>query len=457
MSGKLPLLAALALLWTAPLAATRESEAPGYLRQAAFEFRRGAPERSRFYYNIALGLDRSALQADPYARRLDTLLYFAERNDRVAIARIVEGHVSGADPFLLYMMARLELERAPLPVARRAYLQVASQTTIASADRDAAPISLVALSPLACPPESPELADRWLTYSAQGPFDDPLEYGALLERQLDPFELAQAAAAALFLTPDDARHRPQRKSAREALLRARQQMLPAPQAELQMPLLHLLAHVDEDEAHRLCLRNLDRLAATLRQRIQTGNVEPSSSLLRHLRQRSDLMHQMRSIFFNTPAAAFAYGMHLLNTERPLPALHNFRISLLRSMSQLRASSASGIDWQDASTLAQMHQSLRQLELSYQRLGRAADARTSGALARIIESRLAEPDKAVAELEIDFLQRAGENLLNREALLFLRRGANGERRQQLELKLRQRDQRLDLSELLSAYDYAGLRP
>lgn len=446
------------------LQAGREAEAPGYLRQAIAEFRRGAPDRARFYFNIARELDQNYTDRDPAARRLDAMLHFAGGDYRAAISRIVEGSAAAPDPFLVYTMARLQLDRAPAAVARRAFLQSARQGLERSgADREAEPAALHALSPLACPPEDPELAQTWLLAASADPYRNAFLYGPLFDRSMDIFEVALAAGAALFLSAPANQEGSERTATRQLLTTATARAEPIPFAEMHQPLFALLREPDNDDRHRACLRNLDQLEQRLRDRIESGSVEPATTQLRFVRSAQDRMHTMRSTYFHSADGAFAFGKHLARTDRALPALHAFRLAFLRSLAQRPPDDGAGVAWQDRRQLIELSQSLRQLELSYLRLSREADARTSGAMARILEARIAAPDNQLDDLRIQLRQRAGENLANREALLLLLRGAReGKdadplRQRRLEDKLRQRDGQMDDRELLSAYDYAALRP
>ncbi|MBI3394688.1 MAG: hypothetical protein HY042_02520 [Spirochaetia bacterium] len=135
----------------------------------------------------------------------------------------------------------------------------------------------------------------------------------------------------------------------------------------------------------------------------------------------------------------AYAAYHLRFRSYLAALHASR----RGLSQVLL--PDGVwDGQRRSTMATL---LRQLETEYDGLGRFQDRHTVRALATSLE----DPDFRSGTDELK--KAAGENLRNREALLFLLRLEPADQRPRLNRLLLERDKTWDDRELLSLYrDY-----
>lgn len=445
-------------LFGGPVAAGREGEARQYLDRAIYEYRRGVEERARLYWNMAREIDPAGMDRAPDARRLNVLLLLASEQDREAMAALVEALPIAPDPFLLYVLGRFNLDNGAYDAARRAYREAARRGAAALSDaREPAPTYEPALAPFACPVRADQPAaagDAWLAAATAAPFRDPFAYERLWQKRLSPEETALAAAAALFLTPrrlagPDAEER----ELQEILARTRPR---AEDGDAPNDLFALLEAPDDDERHRACIRNLEDMERRLNQRIQRGASETTGPALRTLRVATERGYYLRMRRFGDVRGAFAYGAYQLRVERPIKALHAFRIAYLRNLAG--AQGAPGVDWNNRERTRAQAQILRQLEAAYRSLGESADERSVGLLARALERYLeaGAQSSTVPETDLYLFQRSGENLMNREALLFLiarARARNEERALFYEQKLRERDRAADERELLSAWDYA----
>lgn len=440
-----------------PVAAGREGEARQYLDRAVYEYRRGVEERARLYLNMAREIDPAGMDRSADARRLNVLLLLAGEKDREAMAALVEALPILPDPFLLYALGRFNLDNGAYDAARRAYREAARRAAAATpAADDSPPTYEPAFAPFACPVRAGEAdaGDAWLAEATAAPFRDPFAYERLWQKRLSREETALAAAAALFLTPRRAEGPDaEERELREILARTRPR---AEDGNAPNDLFALLEAPDDDDRHRACIRNLEDMERRLNQRIQRGATETAGLALRTLRVATERGYYLRMRRFGDVRGAFAYGAYQLRVERPIKALHAFRIAYLRNLAG--AETAPGVDWNNRERTRAQAQILRQLEATYRNLGAAADERSAGLLARGLERFLesgAQPS-AVPETDLYLFQRSGENLMNRESLLFLiarARARNEERALFYERKLRERDRAADERELLSAWDYA----
>lgn len=440
-----------------PLAAGREGEARQYLERAVYEYRRGVEERARLYLNMAREIDPAGLDRSPDARRLNVLLLLAGEHDREAMAALVEALPILPDPFLLYTLGRFNLENGAYDAARRAYREAARRGAATAPDpAEAESVYEPALAPFACPARDADAAaaDAWLATATAAPFRDPFAYERLWQKRLSREETALAAATALFLTPRSARSP---DAEERELLEILERMRPrADEGAAPNDLFALLETPDDDARHRACIRNLEDMERRLNLRIQRGATETTGPGLRALRTATERGYYLRMQRFGDVRGAFAYGAYQLRMERPIKALHAFRIAYLRNLAG--AETAPGVEWSNRERTRAQAQILRQLEATYRSLGAAADERSVGLLARGLEKYLESGAQAaaVAEVDVYLFQRSGENLINREALLFLiarARARNEERALFYERKLRERDRAADERELLSAWDYA----
>ena len=460
-------LAALGFLLAALPSHSAPTEAPGpagvdpadrrqagrYLENAVDSYRKGLFQQSGFYLRAARRLDPALLEESATAFRVEAHLLLAEDNAGRAMEAMVKAVRRKPDPFLYYLIGNYNLGLRSLRQARNAF-----RAAVTTHDRlyergtgRAEGHPLDRYLPFACPTQGDEA--RVLEAHRTNAFASGAQARSLWGRDLHPAELALAAYQWLTLT----RHLDRANSATIARARAawtahRGGLDSLVQGGKPSPMVAVVRAPDNRDVLGACLRELGRLEASLRTKVELGSTSPTQQHLQVVHELQRRVYRNAVGNFGELRDYYMYGTHALRHGNPIEALHALRRALERADLQPGALKIEG----DVRQAALVY---RGLELVYRKLNRGKDADTVADFARNIEEFLTnvperESAAAAATLQRRLLRTSRLFLYNREGLALLlghaRSTGDEKARRFYTERLKQRDRKYEYSEMLAAF-------
>ncbi len=440
----------------APDPPEKVSQARAVFNRAVTEYTIGKPDRAQFHWQVTRDLAPDWANRQPEFHKLRGLLLLGEEQEDAAMQAFTLSLALRPDPFLHYLQGNYYLKFRNVREARTAYTGAAAAFFGKQNPRKVAlpspEFTLAAYLPLACPGEDPRQPQGWLTRGLRNPFAATEWFKVHWERTLTKEELVLSLLQAMLLT---------RSLDGETLAVSQYRdwlsSIQISEDEITFgPTLSLMRAPMSDENHLRCLHGLEAMKLKQERIIAGGSSEPAARHLRTIEEYLRRSHWNRIAVRGDVSAYYSYGSYLIREGRAVEALHHFRRAL--RLTEYRI--APGVD---PARINQAAQTMRQIEFAYARMGKEHDALTTGAFAFALEEltgRLRDgPAVSAAGLATTravFAEKAGENLRNREGLVFLldHPGAakGGETPVSLAERLRKRDERADEEELLSAYGY-----
>ncbi len=419
-----------------PLNAGREKEAAEYLNEAVADYQNGRDDKAFFHLAIAGDVDRAFIMASADAYRLRAFLYLSAGRRSEAMAELVKSLKIRPDAFLFYLLGSYNLGLRSFEQARNAFQSAAqNHPPGVSAGR-----TLREIVPFACPGDN----DLPLEEIRKDPFRNPDMFSRIWEQKLSEEEYALSAFLSFSIS---------RKLNDQAEAQSSRSLLAqyASRAVFVFERLgNLLKNPDADEAHNICIRNLEQMENRERNVIDRGSLDPSAHNLELIVEFLRRNYWIRSALFGDVRSYFAYGTFLLRNRKYLEALYVLRKTL-------ELSAAAPADADVSVSYFELSQIYRQLESAYSGLGRASDAVTVGSFALLyeqFESYAAKSgvDQASRRLSAGLRLKAGENLANREALSYLIRQyrSDPEKFRNYSRRLMERDRVWEDAELSAAF-------
>lgn len=444
------------LVSAAPERPERVRQARYTLARAVEEYKAGKPDRAFFHWRVARDLAPlwSGRRADFH--KLHGLLLMGEGREAEAMQAFTQSLRIAPDPFLHYIQGDYFLEFRNLREARTAYTG-ALAAFFGEGKGKGTPLpspeyTLPARLPLICPGENAEKHDPWLARGLKNRFTATewagVNWGRTLSREELVLSILQAMLLARYFEGPDGKSVEQYRRWLNGLQIAEDEVTFA-------ATLSLVRNPLSDANHMRCLHGLEAMKRRQEKIIAAGSSEPAARHLKTVQEYLRRAHWNRIAVRGDVSAYYSYGSYLMREGKAIEALHNFRRALRLTKYSLDPDL-------DGRSLNEAAQTYRQLQFAYERLGKGKDAGTVADFATLLEDlahriKSREPGAAdrVAGVRAALIERARENLYNREGLLFLIRYAGevkGETPASLRTRLAERDRRADEEELLSAFGY-----
>ena len=442
-------------------------EAGSYLNRAVYQYRGGFHQKARFYINIALRTAPRWCKSQAAYYKLESLLNLSEDRPVLATENMFQALRIQADPFLYYLLGNYNQEMRSPRQARKSYLSAADSyfgkldLTRPAYEQNLSKWKVLRQAlPFICPAVGQNIDrdpgyNKYLLQMRQNPFRDYEYSDSLWRRDLRASEAALAAYQALALGRIQGAGAEEQNRLQTYLSYARQNSFFDDITFRKM--IPLLNKPENDAAHRDCILGLEQLERRELKKIERGSTHPARAHLKIIREQLRRVYYNRLAWFGNTSSFYGYGSFLIRNKRFIEALYIYRRALNLLPLKITNTTFDG-------ELRIRVQIYRQLELTYNGLGRRKDANLLAVLARNLESyhngtyiykrkNFKNETEVTRKLIKKLLGAARQNLKNREGLLLLIEHARGTSPRKIKVykkKLQERDQEYDRRELLSAF-------